>query len=65
MASVGNALDKKSDLKLVCDGAVSRLRILIDNANAIANGYVTDEAGRKGNALNQITIDTLFRLRKA
>ena len=65
VASVGNALDKKSDLKLVCDGAVSRLRILIDNANAIANGYVTDEVGRKGNALNQITIDTLFRLRKA
>lgn len=65
VASVGNALDRKSDLKLVCDGAASRLRILIDNANAIANGYVTDEPGRKGGALNQITIDTLFRLRKA
>ena len=65
VASVGNALDKKSDLKLVCDGAASRLRILIDNANAIANGYVTDDMSRKGTALNQITIDTLFRLRRA
>jgi hypothetical protein len=40
------------------------LRVLIDDANAIANGYLAEEDGRDDERRSQITIDTLFRLRK-
>ena len=63
-AAVGHALDNENDVKITCSGAASRLRVLIDDANAIANGYVSADAGGKGSKRGQITIDTLFRLRK-
>jgi len=64
VATVAQALDGPPDLKMTCDGAAARLRVLIDDANAIANGYLAEEDGRKGERRSQITIDTLFRLRK-
>ena len=65
VAAVAQALDGPPDLKMTCDGAAARLRVLIDDANAIANGYLADEDGGKGGKTSQITIDTLFRLRRA
>lgn len=64
VATVAQAFDGAPDLKMTCDGAAARLRVLIDDANAIANGYLAEEEGRKGDRRSQITIDTLFRLRK-
>jgi hypothetical protein len=64
VAAVGHSLDNGKDVKMTCFGAASRLRVLIDDANAIANGYVWPNAGGKGSKRGQITIDTLFRLRK-
>lgn len=64
VAAVGQTLDKQSDLKMTCSGAASRLRVLIDDANAIANGYVSEDNGGKVSKRSQITIETLFRLRK-
>lgn len=64
VAAVGHSLDNGNDIKMACSGASSRLRVLIDDANAIANGYVSPDAGGKGSKRGQITIDTLFRLRK-
>ena len=64
VARVAQALDGPADLKMTCDGAAARLRVLIDDANAIANGYLAEEDGRDDERRSQITIDTLFRLRK-
>ena len=64
VAAVGQALDRQSDLEMTCSGAASRLRVLIDDANAIANGYLSEEDNGKRTKASQITIDTLFRLRK-
>jgi hypothetical protein len=64
VAAVGQALDSENDVNMTCSGAASRLRVLIDDANAIANGYVLEDAGGKGRKRGPITIDTLFRLRK-
>ena len=64
VAAVGQALDRQSDLEMTCSGAASRLRGLIDDANAIANGYLSEEDNGKRTKASQITIDTLFRLRK-
>lgn len=64
VATVAQALDNQSGLEMTCSGAASRLRVLIDDANAIANGYVSEEDGGRGAKRGQITIDTLFRLRK-
>lgn len=62
VSSVGRALDREQDIEMTCKGSASRLRVLIDDANAIANGYLSDGSGGKR---SQMTIDTLFRLRKA
>lgn len=64
VAAVGQTLDNQDDLTMTCSGAASRLRVLIDDANAIANGYVSEDDGGQGAKRGQITIDTLFRLRK-
>ena len=64
VAAVGQALDSENHVKLTCSGAASRLRVLIDDANAIANGYVLEDDGGKGRKRGKITIETLFRLRE-
>jgi len=64
VATVGKSLDTQGELKTTCAGAASRLRVLIDDANAVANGYLSEDAGDKDPKPSQITIDTLFRLRK-
>ena len=63
VAAVGRSLDNQSDLEMTCSGAAARLRILIDDANAIANGHLTGEENGAGSKASQMTIDTLFRLR--
>ncbi|MGD8423049.1 MAG: hypothetical protein PVG31_05210, partial [Methyloceanibacter sp.] len=64
VGSVGRSLDN-SDLEMTCSGAASRLRVLIDDASAIANGYLPEGGGSKDTTPNRVTIDTLFRLRKS
>lgn len=64
VAAVGRSLDNTNDLEMACTGAASRLRVLIDDANAIANGYLSENTEDGSLKPNQITIDTLFRLRK-
>ncbi|MDJ0512032.1 MAG: hypothetical protein QNJ62_01160 [Methyloceanibacter sp.] len=64
VAAVGQSLDSQNDLAMTCSGATSRLRVLIDDANAIANGHPSADDEGKDVRPSQITIDTLFRLRK-
>lgn len=64
VGSVGRSLDN-SDLEMTCSGAASRLRVLIDDASAIANGYLPEGGGSKDTTPNRVTIDTLFRLRRS
>ena len=66
VATVGHALDGHQDLKTACDGAATRLRVLIDSANAIANGFAPEEheeAETEADVRNQLTINTLFQPR--
>jgi hypothetical protein len=65
VAAVGRSLDSSSDLEMTCSGAASRLRVLIDDAGAIANGYLPEGGGSKDTTPNSVTIATLFRLRKS
>ncbi|MEM7399388.1 MAG: hypothetical protein AAGF48_07465 [Pseudomonadota bacterium] len=63
VAAVGRSLDSPNDLAQTCSDAAARLRVLIDDANAIANGHPSDDERHKGERPGQITIDTLFRRR--
>jgi hypothetical protein len=66
VAVVGGALDGGSDLEKICTDAVSRLRLLIDKANAIANGDIPAEAGTvetHGEVSSQADIDAMFGTR--
>jgi hypothetical protein len=45
VATVGTALDNGQGLDEACVDAAARLRILIDEANAIANGEIPAERG--------------------
>ena len=66
VATVGHALDGHQDLKTACDGAATRLRVLIDSANAIAIGCAPEEheeAETEADVRNQLTINTLFQPR--
>jgi len=59
VAFVGGQLDAGQSLEEACRAAVSRLRVLIDDANAIAVGEHSAEPG-KGEANGQAAIDALF-----
>lgn len=63
VVTVGNALDDGRDLGKTCLESAARLRILIDEANAIANGEIPAERGdteAHGEVSNQAAIDALF-----
>jgi hypothetical protein len=63
VATVGGELDSGGDLEKICLDAASRLRVLIDQANAIANGEVPAERGEteaQGETSSQAAIDALF-----
>lgn len=63
VATVGGELDSGGDLEKTCLDAASRLRVLIDQANAIANGEVPAERGEteaQGETSSQAAIDALF-----
>lgn len=66
VAAVGAALNSGRSLDQACLDAAARLRILIDEANAIANGEIPAERGdSEGQAEvnNQAAIDALFGTR--
>lgn len=63
VATVGNELDGGTDLEKTCLEAASRLRLLIDDANAIANGEIPAERGAieaPGEVSSQADIDAMF-----
>jgi hypothetical protein len=63
VAAVGTQLDSGKGLDRACLDAATRLRNLIEEANAIANGEIVDEAGHaetRGEASGQAAIDALF-----
>jgi hypothetical protein len=63
---VGNALDSGQGLDITCQSAATRLRILIEEANAIANGEIATERGDtepRGDVGGQAAIDALFGTR--
>jgi hypothetical protein len=64
VGEVGTALKRRSKrgLQAACAGAVTRLRLLIDEANAIANGETADRTGQDqaGDVGGQAAIDALF-----
>ncbi len=63
VASVGAELNSGRDLDKACRDAAARLRILIDQANSIANGEYSserDDSGSQGEASGQAAIDALF-----
>ena len=63
VVTVGNELDGGRDLEKACLESAARLRILIDEANAIANGEIPAERGdteAQGEVSNQASIDALF-----
>jgi len=63
VATVGGQLDSGRGLDKACLSAAQRLRTLIEQANAIANGEVVDEAGHveaRGETSGQAAIDALF-----
>jgi len=65
---VGAQLNSGQSLDKTCREAASRLRILIDEANAIANGEIVAERGdteAHGEASGQAAIDALFGTRSA
>jgi len=60
---VGTKLVDGSDLETACLEAASRLRLLIDEANAIANGEIPAERGdteAKSEVSSQAAIDAMF-----
>jgi hypothetical protein len=66
VATVGTALDNGQGLDKACVDAAARLRILIDEANAIANGEIPAERGdseEQGEVSSQAAIDALFGTR--
>ena len=63
VASVGAELNSGRDLDKACRDAATRLRILIDQANSIANGEYSSERDKsesQGEASGQAAIDALF-----
>jgi len=63
VAAVGAELNSGKGLDKACLNAASRLRILIDEANAIANGDIPAERGdheEQGEVSSQAEIDALF-----
>jgi len=63
VASVGAELNSGRDLDKACRDAAARLRILIDQANSIANGEYSSERDKsesQGEASGQAAIDALF-----
>jgi len=63
VASVGAELNSGRDLDKACRDAATRLRILIDQANSIANGEYSserDNSESQGEASGQAAIDALF-----
>ena len=59
----GELAEGKSDLTKICEDAAARLRVLIDDANAIANGEVPAgraDPGQPGEVSGQAAIDALF-----
>jgi len=63
VAAVGAELDSGGGLDKACLDAAARLRILIDEANAIANGEIPVERGgseEQGEVSSQAAIDALF-----
>jgi len=66
VATVGTALDNGQGLDKACVDAAARLRILIDEANAIANGEIPAERGDsedQSEVSSQAAIDALFGTR--
>jgi hypothetical protein len=66
VATVGTGLDNGQGLDKACVDAAARLRILIDEANAIANGEIPAERGdseEQGELSSQAAIDALFGTR--
>jgi hypothetical protein len=66
VATVGTALDSGNGLDKACVDAAARLRILIDQANAIANGEVPaerEDGEEQGEVSSQAAIDALFGTR--
>ena len=59
----GELADGKADLTKVCEDAAARLRVLIDDANAIANGDVRSDATDADEASGQAAVDALFGTR--
>jgi hypothetical protein len=63
VATVGAELNSGRGLDKTCLDAAARLRILIDEANAIANGEIPAERGEneeQGEVSSQAAIDALF-----
>jgi len=68
VGNVGAQLNSGQSLDKTCREAASRLRILIDEANAIANGEIVAERGdteAQGEVSGQAAIDALFGTRSA
>jgi hypothetical protein len=64
VAGVAGALaEGKNDLTKVCEDAAARLRVLIDDANAIANGDVRSGGTDADEASGQAAVDALFGTR--
>lgn len=64
VASVaGELAEGKTDLVRTCEDAAARLRVLIDDANAIANGEAKDRAADEDDAGGQAAVDALFGTR--
>jgi len=66
VVTVGNELDGGGDLENACRVAASRLRLLIDEANSIANGEIPAERGdteEQGEVSSQAAIDAMFGTR--
>jgi len=68
VATVGSELNSGKGLDKACSEAAARLRILIEEANAIANGEIPVERGdaeAQGEVGGQAAIDALFGTRSA
>ncbi len=68
VGSVGAQLNSGQSLDKTCREAASRLRILIDEANSIANGEIAADRGdaeAQGEVGGQAAIDALFGTRSA
>jgi hypothetical protein len=66
VADVGSALNSGQSLDKSCSDAAARLRILIDEANAIANGEIPAKRGEdesQGEVSSQAAIDAMFGTR--